>query len=106
MTLPSRESFLASVGSGFGAGAVPGLGGPSALVLRKLDDRRAPAGWECFSMLFEGPGSSPLLQGSFPFSHAALGSFDLFVVPVGEQAGLRTYEAIVYRPLPTAGGSR
>lgn len=100
MTLPSREAFLRALGSSFQAGHVPGLGGPSVLVLRKLDDRRAPAGWECFSMLLDGPSSAALPQGSFPMSHDALGAFDLFLVPIGEQAGTRTYEAVVYRPLP------
>ena len=105
MTLPSREAWQSAVGSTFRAAAVPGLGGPSDLTLRRIDDRRTGKGWECFSMLFEGPRPTSLLQGCFPVAHDVLGDLDLFLVPIAEGPGTRTYEAIVYRPLPVERGT-
>lgn len=102
MTLPSHEAFLEALGSSFRVQEVVGLGGPTELVMRSLDDRRAPAGWECFSMLFEGALSSPLQQGNYPMAHERLGALELFVVPIGERAGTKDYEVIIYRPLATS----
>ncbi len=98
--IPSRAVFGSAVGSRVRAGAVPGLGGPADLLVTAVEDRRTPAGWECFSVLFEGPAEAPLAQGTFPLSGPALGETELFLVPVGEGRGKRTYEAVVYRPLP------
>jgi hypothetical protein len=42
-----------------------------------------------FTLTADGPP-----QGTYRFSHAALSSFNLFVVPVGQ--GRRTYEAVIY----------
>ena len=51
--------------------------------------RRAP-----FSLLFHGPPSPVLPQRIYRLEHAALGAFDLFLVPLGpDRAGMR-YEAV------------
>ena len=51
--------------------------------------RRAP-----FSLLFHGPPSPLLPQRTYRVEHAALGAFDLFLVPLGpDRAGMR-YEAV------------
>ena len=102
MTLPSHEAFLEALGSTFRVQGIAALGGPAELVLGSLTDRRAPAGWECFSMLFEVNGSSPLQQGNYPMTHESLGALELFIVPIGERAGTKTCEVIIYRPLPTS----
>ena len=102
MTLPSHDVFLEALGSTFRVQEVVGLGGPAELVLGSLDDRRAPAAWECFSMRFEGNRSSPLQQGNYPMTHVSLGEFELFIVPIDERAGTVTYEAIIYRPQTTS----
>ena len=58
-----------------GAGAPPG--------------RRAP-----FAIVFRGPRTPVLPQRIYRLQHAALGAFDLFLVPLGpDGAGLR-YEAV------------
>ncbi len=106
MSLPSRQAFEAVIGATFRVSAVAGLGGPSEIVLRSMEERRAATGWECFSMIYEGPAVTALPQGSFPVSHERLGELELFLVPIGESAGVRVYEAIVYRPLPSGSGSR
>jgi hypothetical protein len=50
-----------------------------------------------FSLLFRGPQQPPLAQQIYPFEHDRLGGFDLFIVPVRQDAQGRYYEAIVNR---------
>lgn len=56
-----------------------------------------PADAESFSLLFEGPATQPLGQGTFTFSHPGLGRFALFIVPVSAERGARQYEAVFNR---------
>lgn len=51
--------------------------------------RRTP-----FSMVFRGPYNPILPQSTYRFGHDELGTFEIFIVPIGrDQAGTR-YEAI------------
>ena len=54
-------------------------------------------GNECFSLQFLGPRSQPLKQNTYTFGHGALGTFALFLTPVGKDTdgGGRYYEAII-----------
>ena len=56
--------------------------GNVAVTLTSVDDRPAPTGGECFSLLFVG-GSEPRSQNTYVVSHPALGTFNLFLVPAG-----------------------
>ncbi|MBE7559189.1 hypothetical protein HS125_09695 [bacterium] len=47
-----------------------------------------------FSLIFRGPLEHPLPQKTHPFSHPALGAFDLFIVPVGRDEAGFLYEAV------------
>lgn len=47
-----------------------------------------------FSLLFWGPGGTPLAQGLYPFKHAALPNLELFIVPIGRANGGFVYEAV------------
>ena len=56
--------------------------------------RRTP-----FSLLFHGPATPFLPQGTYPLRHDAIGDFPLFLVPLGPvptgpEKGLMRYEAI------------
>jgi hypothetical protein len=51
----------------------------------------------CFSALFGGPLSVPLPQRTYRLRHAALGTFSVFLVPVGRPARVRLYEAVCNR---------
>lgn len=56
--------------------------------------RRTP-----FSLLFHGPATPFLPQGTYPLRHDAIGDFPLFLVPLGPvptgpDKGLMRYEAI------------
>lgn len=57
----------------------------------------APAGGECFSLLFVG-GSKGFEQGTYKMDHPSLGSFQLFLVPSGpDEYGAQTYLATINR---------
>jgi len=55
------------------------------------------AGRPRFSLLFDG-GAARFSQGTYAMQHAVLGTFDLFLVPVGQQRGL--YQAVINRSHP------
>lgn len=49
---------------------------------------------ERFSLFFDGPSDPFLPQHSFQMSHATMGDFDIFLVPInGDEKGFR-YEAV------------
>ncbi|HEY3350730.1 MAG TPA: hypothetical protein VGM13_13220 [Thermoanaerobaculia bacterium] len=51
--------------------------------------RRAP-----FSLIFRGPFRPQLVQRIWPLEHAALGTLDIFLVPIGPDAEGMQYEAV------------
>lgn len=64
------------------------LGGSTARAAAE-SGQRAP-----FSIVFRGPRDIPLSQRIYRLEHDAIGTFDLFLVPLGpDQHGLR-YEAV------------
>ena len=52
-------------------------------------DRRVP-----FGLLFRDPGRRVLPQSIYALEHPKLGRLDLFIVPIGPDAGGMRYEAI------------
>jgi hypothetical protein len=52
---------------------------------------------EQFSLLFEGPVSPRLPQGTYTLLHSAMEGLALFLVPLGTQDGHAIYEAIFAR---------
>lgn len=51
--------------------------------------RRAP-----FSLVFRGAATPVLPQAIYPFDHPSLGTIEMFIVPIGPDAGGMTYEAV------------
>ena len=51
--------------------------------------RRVP-----FSVVFRGPGSPLLPQRIYRLEHPELGALDVFLVPIGQDAGGMVYEAV------------
>jgi hypothetical protein len=47
-----------------------------------------------FSIVFRGPAESPLPQGTQRFDNDVLGTFEMFIVPIGADDDGLTYEAI------------
>jgi hypothetical protein len=47
-----------------------------------------------FSLEFSGPATPLFPQATYRFSHATLGEFEMFIVPIGPADGGMRYEAI------------
>lgn len=58
---------------------------------------RAVARQERFSLLFHGPHQRFLPQWIYPMQHDQLGTFELFLVPVGQDKDGVFYEAVFNR---------
>src|SRR6266487_3434008 len=61
-------------------------------------DEAAQADAGSFSLVFAGPSNPFLPQQTYRFEHDNLGTFDLFIVPVGKDRKGFQYEAIFNRP--------
>ncbi len=58
-------------------------------------DPVAPGQRQPFSLVFLGPVSQQyLLQSTFHLEHPKLGTFDMFIVPLGPQSGRMQYQAV------------
>lgn len=56
---------------------------------------------DCFSLVFRGPLSLPLEQGTYKVSHGKLGKFQLFIVPGDKTSGpVVRYGALINRLYP------
>ncbi len=85
-------TFAPHVGETFALAAEPA---PVALVLESattLADR--PGGRDPFSLLLRGPAEPVLPQAIYALDHAQLGTLEIFIVPLGVDAGGVRYEAI------------
>ncbi len=49
----------------------------------------------CFVLAFRGPAKPALVQKTYPFQHAQLGAFSLFIVPGSADATGRNYLAVI-----------
>jgi len=65
---------------------------PFTARLVEVKARPSPPGCEQFSALFVGPAAPILPQGTYRFTHPALGEVDLFMVPVGRRSQGIEYE--------------
>lgn len=61
---------------------------------RPIGERRASMARDPFRLEFLGPVDPVLLQRTHRLEHDALGAFDIFLVPIGQDAGGTSYEAI------------
>jgi hypothetical protein len=55
---------------------------------------------ETFSLVFRGPADQPFRQGTYTLQHEKLGTFQLFLVPIGRDESGYSYEAVFNRLLP------
>jgi hypothetical protein len=93
------QSFVPHLGEAFAVQF-----GPGRTVLLALNaatelppaSPRSPQG-ERFSLIFYGPRSPYLQQGTYAFSHSVLGSFPLFIVPIGTDEDHLHYQAVFNR---------
>ena len=101
----SRMAFSGVVGSDFEVqvGALQ----TSTVKLTSVTDLVLPAGApapapgkEGFALLFTGISKHGFGQGTYILDHPALGSFALFLVPVGPVGASTSYEAVINRLWP------
>jgi hypothetical protein len=52
------------------------------------------SGMERFSLYFQGPPAPHLPQMVYPFQHAEMDSFEMFLVPIGKNDGGFRYESV------------
>lgn len=67
------------------------------LVLVEVSDLRDSDRNQFFSILFRGPRDSMLPQALYKIEHERMGSFELFLVPVGVSETGYQYEAVFNR---------
>jgi hypothetical protein len=95
--LPGRQELDAHVGSRFEVPAGNGTAESLELELTGLEDLRGTPGNEQFSLTFLGPAEMPVQQGVYHLEHPTLGPLDLFLVPIGREAGGLVLEAVFNR---------
>ena len=66
----------------------------TAATLRSGERATTPSGRDPFSIVFRGPLEPILPQRIYPFRHETLGSFELFIVPIGPNGDAMQYEAV------------
>jgi uncharacterized protein DUF6916 len=71
--------------------------GAVELELISVTDLSSSARNEQFSAVFRGPVDGPLYQTIFNLEHETLGSFALFLVPIGKDQNGIEYEAVFNR---------
>lgn len=92
-----RSSYTGLVGQSFAAGSVE-LRLVSVSDVAGAKSAKSLAGSEdAFVLTFSGPRSAPLEGGTHSLRHQRLGTFELFVSPVGRPGTDRRYEAVVDR---------
>ena len=91
-----REQLNTVFRVGHNAAAIP-------LLLAEVTDQRVLGGFEHFSLFFHGPSDRVLPQGTYAMQHDALGTLDVFIVPViGSNAERIIYQAHFSRPTPAS----
>jgi hypothetical protein len=93
----SMDRFVSALDSAFEIKAMETDGASLEIRLIEVKRRPAPPGYEQFSALFIGPASPVYPQGIYRFAHPAMGTLDLFMVPVGRAAAGIQYEVCVSR---------
>ncbi len=80
----------------------PAEGKKSLLVLAKVTEKPLQRNVAQFSLIFHGAAETGIGDGIYLFRHPILGSFDLFIVPIGSpDSRRRVYQACFSRYLNT-----
>jgi hypothetical protein len=88
------ETFAPRVGERFRISAGEGTTIDAALIEAAPLGASARGGRQPFSLIFLGPAAPVWPQRIYRVDHRALGSLDLFLVPIGPRDGGMQYEAI------------
>ncbi len=88
------ETFAPLVGERFGIHTERSSLLEAELISAEPCGGRVAGGRAPYSIVFRGPSQPVLAQRIYRIEHAVLGSFELFIVPIGpDQSGMR-YEAV------------
>ena len=90
--LPTHDAFMENNNSAFRLEAPSGK--KLELRLIGVSDRKVRDRQEEFSITFRSAADTFIPQGTYRFEHDKLGSFDLFIVPVGKDDRGYSYEAV------------
>ena len=71
--------------------------GPLELELAEVNERQTAPRIELFSLIFRGPAVPRLMQQTHRLEHGELGTFDIFLTPVGLDDKGTLYEAVFHR---------
>jgi hypothetical protein len=88
----TADDFLPHVRTSFAATAAEHS--PFDVSLATVQTHSTAVGGRPFSLLFRGGPNPPVPQGIWHLDHGSLGSFDLFLVPLGPDAESQRYEAV------------
>jgi hypothetical protein len=98
-TLPSPDPqyalFARTLGQRFTVSPGPGTTVDLELTGLAGDPPTGAAG--SYSVLFDGPASATLPQGTYEFTHPEEDAFPLFIVPIGRVGDSIRYEAVFTR---------
>ncbi len=91
-----KDEFAPHVGSAF---RILDRTSPTQLDLTLIEvtDRNSTSKLEQFSILFQGPSEPMLSQQTYGVEHLTMGSFELFLVPVGADDSGVMYESVFSR---------
>ncbi len=91
--LLSKDRFTQHVNGTF---RISNESSPTALDVQLIEVREGQSTerFEQFSVLFTGPKEPLLRQSTYHFEHEAMGSFDLFIVPISSDDSGTVYEAV------------
>lgn len=90
----TRDTFAQQLNTQFN---LESSGGTVALELVEASAVRLSGGFKSFSIVFRGPADVFLPQAIYPFHHDAIGAFDLFIVPIRQDAQGFYYEVVFNR---------
>ena len=77
---------------------IQGINGQQVeLVLEELSEITTLPSHENFSILFRGSNEVFLTEGTYPFNHESTGPFDLFIVPIAQDANGFVYQSVFNR---------
>lgn len=65
--------------------------------LIQVEDRAAPSGYECFSLLFRAPRDTPAEQRIYRLDHEQMSATEIFLVPIRDEANGIIFEAVFNR---------
>jgi hypothetical protein len=94
----THDTFAQQVGTLFRLQAGPERS--VAVELSETSPIRSSGRYEAFSIILRGPSEMPVQQGTYHVDHDAIGSFDLFIVPIRQDSRALYYEACFNRLRP------